>query len=60
MVLDREFSLKDTPCELIFQMIVYKLVCMQCTSLQILLYRARYYDTSCKSCSKSDKSAVDP
>ena len=36
------------------QMIVYKLVCMQCKSLQILLYRLQYYDKSCKSCSKTD------
>ena len=30
------------------KMIVYKLVCMQCTSLQILLYRIRYFESSCK------------
>ena len=38
-----------------FQMIVYKLVCMQCNSLQILLYRIRYFESSYKTGPKSVK-----
>ena len=34
----------------LIQMVVYKLVCMQCTTFQILLYRSRYNEKSPKSC----------